>query len=77
MSIQELIQEIQVHDHFHQMSDDQRVWRQGTLHYQLIQDELKRQFVKTSDRCIFWNKYAPIAAQYRKDYINQLIELGD
>lgn len=77
MTKQELIQEIQVHDHFHQMSDDQRVWRQGTLHYQLIQDELKRQFVKTSDRCIFWNKYAPDNTHYRKDYINQLIELGD
>jgi hypothetical protein len=77
MTKEELSQEIQVHDHFHQMSDDQRVWRQGTLHYQLIQNELKSKFVKTSDRCIFWNKYAPTAAHYRKDYINQLIELGD
>ena len=77
MTKQELAQEIQVHDHFHQMSDDQRVWRQGTLHYQLIQNELKSKFVKTSDRCKFWNKYAPTAAHYRKDYINQLVELGD
>ena len=77
MTKQELAQEIQVHDHFHQMSDDQRVWRQGTLHYQLIQNELKSKFVKTSDRCTFWNKYAPENAHYRKDYINQLIELGD
>ena len=77
MSREELAQEIQVHDHFHQMSDDQRVWRQGTLHYQLIQNELKSKFAKTSDRCIFWNKYAPDNAHYRKDYINQLIELGD
>ena len=77
MTKQELAQEIQVHDHFHQMSDDQRVWRQGTLHYQLIQNELKSKFVKTSDRCIFWNKYAPMSCHYREDYINQLIELGD
>ena len=77
MTKEELAQEIQVHDHFYNMSDDHRVWRQGTLHYQLIQNELKSKFVKTSDRCMFWNKYAPVSAHYRKEYINQLIELGD
>ena len=77
MSIQELIEEIQVHDHHHAMSDDNRVWRQGVNHYQLIQDGLKKLFVKTSDRCKFWNKYAPMSCHYREDYINQLIELGD
>ena len=77
MTREELSQEIQIHDHHYAMSDDNRVWRQGVNHYQLIQDELKKQFVKTSDRCIFWNKYAPTSCHYRKDYINQLIELGD
>ena len=77
MSIQELIEEIQVHDHWHAMSDDHRVWQRGRAHYQLIQDELKKQFTKTSDRCIFWNKHTPDTAHYREDYINQLIELGD
>ena len=77
MTREDLAVEIKVHDHFYHMSDDNRVWNQGTLHYQLIQNELKRQFVKTSDRCKFWNKYAPCDARYREDYINQLIELGD
>ena len=77
MSIQELIEEIQVHDHWHAMSDDNRVWNRGRAHYQLIQDELKKHFARTSDRCIFWNKYTPDNAHYRKEYINQLIELGD
>ena len=77
MTKQELAEQIQVHDHWHNMSDDNRVWTQGRAHYQLIQDELKKQFAKTSDRCVFWNDNAPSAAQYRKDYINQLIELGD
>ena len=77
MSREELAQEIQVHDHFHHMSDDHRAWQQGRTHYQFIQDELKAMFAKTSDRCIFWNDNAPHNAQYRKDYINQLIELGD
>ena len=77
MSIQELIEEIQVHDHWHAMSDDNRVWQRGRADYPLIQDELKKQFTKTSDRCIFWNKHTPDTAHYREDYINQLIELGD
>ena len=77
MTKQELIQEIQVHDHWHSMSDDNRVWTRGRAHYQLIQDELKKQFVKTSDRCRFWNQHAPDNTHYRKDYINKLIELGD
>ena len=77
MSREELAREIEIHDHWHAMSDDNRVWTRGRAHYQLIQDELKKQFVKTSDRCIFWNKYAPMSCHYRKDYINQLIELGD
>jgi len=77
MTKQELAQEIQVHDHFHNMSDDHRVWTQGRTHYQFIQDKLKVMFVKTSDRCIFWNNNAPNAAQYNQNYINQLIELGD
>ena len=77
MSREELAQEIQVHDHHHEMSDDNRVWSRGRNHYQLIQNELKLQFTKTSDRCIFWNQNAPHNSQYRKDYINQLIELGD
>ena len=77
MSREELAQEIKIHDHFHHMSDDNRVWKQGKAHYTLIQDELKTMFAKTSDRCIFWNENAPHNAQYRKDYINQLIELGD
>ena len=77
MSREELAQEIKIHDHFHHMSDDNRVWKQGKAHYTLIQDELKAMFAKTSDRCIFWNENAPHNAQYRKDYINQLIELGD
>ena len=77
MSREELAQEIQIHDHFHHMSDDNRVWRQGQAHYTLIQDELKAMFAKTSDRCIFWNENAPHNAQYNKEYINQLIELGD
>ena len=77
MSREELAQEIQIHDHFHHMSDDNRVWRQGKAHYTLIQDELKAMFAKTSDRCIFWNENAPHNAQYNKEYINQLIELGD
>ena len=77
MTIKELAQEIQVHDHFHQMSDDNRYYLRGRAHYELIQDELKLKFAKTSDRCIFWNQNAPHNAQYRKEYINQLIELGD
>ena len=77
MTREELSQEIQVHDHHHAMSDDNRVWRQGVNHYQLIQDGLKKLFVKTSDRCKFWNRYAPMYCHYREDYINQLIELGD
>ena len=77
MTREELAQEIKIHDHFHHMSDDNRVWRQGKAHYTLIQDELKAMFAKTSDRCIFWNENAPHNAQYNKEYINQLIELGD
>lgn len=77
MSIQELIEEIRVHDHWHEMSDDNRVWVRGRNHYELIQDELKKRFAKTSDRCIFWNKHTPDSVHYRQDYINQLIELGD
>ena len=77
MSREELAQEIKIHDHFHHMSDDNRVWQQGKAHYTLIQDELKAMFAKTSDRCIFWNENAPHNAQYNKEYINQLIELGD
>ena len=77
MTKQELAQEIKMHDHFHHMSDDHRVWQQGRTHYQFIQDKLKATFVKTSDRCIFWNNNAPSAAQYNQSYINQLIELGD
>ena len=77
MTIKELAQEIQVHDHFHQMSDDNRYYLRGRAHYELIQNELKLKFAKTSDRCIFWNQNAPHNAQYRKEYINQLIELGD
>ena len=46
MTREDLAVEIKVHDHFHAMSDDHRVWNQGTLHYQLIQNELKKQFVK-------------------------------
>ena len=42
MSREELSQEIQIHDFHHAMSDDNRVWRQGANHYQLIQDELKK-----------------------------------
>lgn len=77
MTKEELAEQIQIHDHFHNMSDDNRVWQQGRAHYALIQDELKSHFVKTSDRCKFWNENAPHNAQYRKEYINQLIELGD
>ena len=77
MTKQELAQEIQVHDHWHALSDDNRVWTRGRAHWQLIQDELKKQFVKTSDRCIFWNKHTPDTAHYKEDYINALIKLGD
>ena len=77
MSREELVQEIRVHDHWHAMSDDNRVWVRGRNHYELIQDELKKQFAKTSDRCIFWNKHTPDNVHYKQDYINQLIELGD
>jgi predicted transcriptional regulator len=77
MTKQELAEQIQVHDHWHNMSDDNRVWTQGRTHYQLIQDELKKQFAKTSDRCVFWNEHTPVANQYNEDYINKLIELGD
>ena len=77
MTKQELAEQIQVHDHWHNMSSDNRVWNQGRAHYQLIQDELKKQFVKTSDRCVFWNEHTPVANQYNEDYINKLIELGD
>mgnify|MGYP005670026885 FL=1 len=77
MTKQELAEQIQVHDHFYQMSDDNRYYLRGSAHHKLIQDELKSQFAKTSDRCIFWNENAPHNAQYRKEYINQLIELGD
>ena len=54
MTKQELAEQIQVHDHWHNMSDDNRVWTQGRAHYQLIQDELKLLFAKTSDRCVFF-----------------------
>ena len=77
MSREELAQEIQIHDHFYQMSDDNRYYLRGSTHHKLIQDELKSQFAKTSDRCIFWNENAPHNAQYRKEYIDQLIKLGD
>ena len=77
MSREELAQEIQIHDHHHMMSDDNRYYLSGRAHYKLIQDGLKELFVKTSDRCKFWNKYAPMSCHYREDYINQLIELGD
>jgi len=77
MSREELAQEIKIHDHFHHMSDDNRYYLSGQAHYKLIQDELKSQFAKTSDRCIFWNENAPEYNHYKKDYINQLIELGD
>ena len=77
MTKEELAQEIQVHDHWHAMSDDNRVWTRGRAHWQLIQDELKKQFVKTSDRCIFWNEHTPVDNRYKQEYINQLIELGD
>ena len=46
MTKEQLSQEIQVHDHHHAMSDDNRVWRQGVNHYQLIQDELKKQLIE-------------------------------
>ncbi len=77
MTKQELAEQIQVHDHFYQMSDDNRYYLKGSAHYKLIQDELKSQFAKTSDRCIFWNENAPHNAQYNKEHINKLIELGD
>lgn len=77
MTKQELAEQIQVHDHWHNMSDDNRVWTRGRAHYELIQKELKSQFTKTSDRCIFWNEHTPVANHYNQDYINKLIELGD
>jgi len=77
MTKQELAEQIQVHDHWHQMSDDNSTWLRGKAHYELIQNELKAQFVKTSDRCIFWNEHTPVDNQYKQEYINQLIELGD
>jgi len=77
MTREELAEQIQVHDHFYQMSDDNRYYLRGSAHHKLIQDELKSQFAKTSDRCIFWNENAPQNAQYRKEYIDQLIKLGD
>jgi hypothetical protein len=77
MTKQELAEQIQVHDHFHHMSDDNNMWLRGKAHYELIQAELKKQFVKTSDRCVFWNEHAPHNARYNEEYVNQLIELGD
>ena len=77
MTKQELAEQIQVHDHWYQMSDDNLVYLRGSSHYQLIQGELEKQFPKTSDRCIFWNEHTPVANQYNQDYIKELIELGD
>ena len=77
MTKQELAEQIQVHDHWHNMSDDNRVWTQGRTHYQLIQDELKKQFAKTSDRSVIWNKHTPVANQDNNNSINKLKKIRD
>jgi len=77
MTIQELSEQIQIHDHHHAMSDDNKVYLRGRTHYELIHKELKKHFVRTSDRCRFWNDNTPEYNHYKKDYINKLIEQGD
>lgn len=77
MTKEQLAEAIRNHDHFSHMSDDHRVYLQGVEHRRLIELELDAVFAKRSDKLKFWNEHAPHAAQYRKEYINQLIKLGD
>tara|TARA_Y100000356_G_C11091176_1_gene199316 strand:- start:40 stop:297 length:258 start_codon:yes stop_codon:yes gene_type:complete len=77
MTKKQLAEAIRNHDHFSHMSDDHRVYLQGVEQRRLIELELDALFAKRSDKLKFWNEHAPHAAQYRKEYINQLIQLGD
>jgi len=77
MTKEELAQAIKNHDHYYQYSDDHRVYSSGMAQQKAITDVLKLLFVKKSEQLTFWHEHAPHNAQYRKEYINQLIEMGD
>ena len=68
---------IKNHDHYHQMSDDHRVFLSGTAEKEAILERLEEVFNKKSEQLEFWNEHAPEGKGYVKGYINELKSQGN